>query len=98
MLSCVQEQPFAGEVITAGPGVTGVWTQSWTLSIYDGLTCTGSFLAGALLAVQASTSAAFGVFYLPTGVTTRVDTWAGFSYSTLTPQIALLVQSPSLTN
>lgn len=98
LLSRLQERPFFGEVITVGPGATGVWTQSWTLSINNGLTCTGSFVAGALLAVQGTTSPVFNFFYLPTGVTTIVQSWPEFSYSTLTPQIASLVQSSSVTN
>ena len=84
--------------MTAGPGVTGVWTQAWTLSIDDGLTCTGSFLAVALLEIEGTSSNVFDVFFLTTGVTTRVDSWPEFSYSTLTPQIAKLVQSPSVNN
>lgn len=79
--------------MTAGSGIPGVWTQSWTLSVVDGFVCADSFLAVALLEIEGSTSSVSEVFYLPTGVTTRVDSWSEISYSTLTPQIAMLVQS-----
>ena len=77
-----------------GPSNTGTWTQSWTLSVYDGLTCTQSFNAIAGLVVNhgaVSAVDANGAFYLLTGVTTRVARFSDISYSTLTAQTVIFV-------
>jgi hypothetical protein len=72
-----------------GPGNTGTWTQSWTLSVYDGLTCTQSFGAIAALVVNRGAASAIDAsppFYLLTGVTTRVAHFSEITYATLTAQ------------
>ena len=87
--------PFAGETITVGPSNTGTWTQSWTLSVYDGLTCTQSFNVIAGLVVNhgavSAIDANVGGFYSLTGVTTRVARFSAISYATLTAQTVIFV-------
>ena len=87
-------EPFDGEQITVGPSDTGVFSQSWTLSISDGLTCPGSFIAAAIIVINGQTLDSGEIFYLPTGVATRVTTWSAITSAALLPQVAPMVHLP----
>jgi hypothetical protein len=85
--------PSTDETVTVAPTDTGQWTQSWELTVYYGFICTGEFQAAAALEINGENAFAESgdLFYLPTGKTTRVETWPGITSAALTPQVATLV-------
>jgi hypothetical protein len=86
--------PSNGQTITLGSTETGVWTQTWELSVLAGDRCTGAHTLHGQFFVNGKTYNLLDgteVYILSTGVMTEVATWSNVSYATLTPQTATIV-------
>jgi len=84
--------------ITVASTDTSLFSQTWVLTVYDGFNCPAEWTADVYLASEYVSAAAVSIsFALPTGETTRVETWPTITLASLAPRVYQLVISLSYT-